>query len=127
MINQNDKNQAQATIFELYPNLRRITLFVAFEEVDSESEPNYQQIIFTVETEAIFRLDCSRDSCVGGGFDFTRVVDDMVKNQASRVHGKLLCEGTPGSGGDCCSLQAEYRIIIDEPQFAGHTTHVPNA
>ena len=113
MINQNDKNQAHATISELYPNLRRITLFVAFEEADSESEPNYQQIIFTADAEASFRLDCSRDTCVGGGFDFTPVVDDMVKDQESMVHGKLACEGTLGSGGDRCSLQAEYRIIID--------------
>jgi hypothetical protein len=113
MITHHDKDQAQPTISELYPDLRRITLYVAFEEADSESEPNYQQIIFTAESEAIFRLDCSRDACVGGGFDFTPVVDDMVKHQESRVHDKLACEGTLGSGGDRCSLQAEYRIIID--------------
>ncbi|HZV82123.1 MAG TPA: hypothetical protein VFF53_08155, partial [Geobacteraceae bacterium] len=84
-----------------------------FEEADSESEPNYQQIIFTAEAEAIFRLDCSRDACADGGFDFAPAVDAMVKNQESRVHGKLVCAGTLGSGGERCSLQAEYRIIID--------------
>ena len=113
MINHNDKNQAHATISELYPDLRRITLFVAFEEADSESEPNYQQIIFTAETEVVFRLDCSRDACVGDGFDFTPIIDNMVKNQESMSHGRLECEGSLGSGGDRCSLQAEYRIIID--------------
>lgn len=102
-----------ATLSELYPDVRRITLFVAFEEADAESEPNYQQIIFTADTEAIFRLDCSRDACVGGGFDLTPVVDEMVKNSESRVHGKLACEGTLGSGGHRCSLKAEYRIIVD--------------
>jgi len=113
MINRNDKLQAHDTIAELYPDLRRITLFVAFEEADAESEPNYQQIIFTAETEAIFRLDCSRDECAGGGFDFTPVVDDMVKNRQASVHGKFVCEGTLGSAGNRCTLQAEYRIIID--------------
>jgi hypothetical protein len=113
MINHNDSNQAHATVSELYPELSRITLFVAFEEADAESEPNYQQIIFTTETEAIFRFDCSRDACVGGGFDLAPVVDDMVKNRESRVHGRLACEGTLGAGGNRCSLQAEYRIIID--------------
>lgn len=101
------------TISELYPELRRITLFVAFEEADSESEPNYQQIIFTAGNEAIFRLDCSRDDCVGGGFDFTSAVDDLVKQNESRVHGTLACKGTLGSGGDRCSLMAEYRIIVE--------------
>ncbi len=108
-----DRNQAHATIAELYPDVGRILLFVAFEEADAESEPNYQQIIFTAETEAAFRLDCSRDECVGGGFDFTPVVDAMVKNRESRVHGHLACEGTLGSGGNRCGLEAEYRIIID--------------
>lgn len=102
-----------ATLSELHPDVRRITLFVAFEEADAESEPNYQQIIFTADTEAIFRLDCSRDACVGGGFDLTPVVDEMMKNSESRVHGKLACEGTLGSGGHRCSLKAEYRIIVD--------------
>jgi hypothetical protein len=108
-----DKNQAHATISELYPDVGRINLFVAFEEADSESEPNYQQIIFTADTEAIFRLDCSRDECAGGGFDFTPVVAKMVKNEESRVHGEVTCEGTLGSGGHRCGLKAEYRIIID--------------
>jgi hypothetical protein len=107
-----DKDQAQATISELYPDVGRILLFAAFEEADSESEPNYQQIIFTPKTQAIFRLDCSRDECKGGGFDFTEVVTEMVKNRESRVHGKLVCEGTLGSGGHCCSLKADYRIIV---------------
>lgn len=106
-------NKAHASISELYPDVRRIVLFVAFEEADSESEPNYQQIIFTADTEAIFKLDCSRDECVGGGFDFAPIVDEMMRNQESRVHGKLTCEGTLGSGGDRCSLKAEYRLIVD--------------
>lgn len=108
-----DRNQAHATISELYPDVGRIILFVAFEEADAESEPNYQQIIFTAETEAIFRLDCSREACAGGGFDFTPVVDEMVKNKESRVHGKLACEGALGHGGHRCGLKAEYRIIVD--------------
>ena len=100
------------TIAELYPEIRRITLFIAFEEADAESEPNYQQIIFTADSEAAFRLDCSRDACVGGGFDLAPIVAEMVRNQEDRVHGRLACTGTLGAGGDHCSLQAEYRIII---------------
>jgi hypothetical protein len=108
-----DTNRAHATISELYPDVGRIILFAAFEEADAESEPGYQQIIFTGETEAVFRLGCSRDECVGGGFDFTPVVEDMVKHQESRVHGQLACEGTLCSRGERCALKAEYRIIID--------------
>lgn len=108
-----DGDKAHASISELYPDVGRIVLFVAFEEADSESEPNYQQIIFTADTEAMFKLDCSRAECVRGGFDFAPIVDEMMRNKDSRVHGKLACEGTLGSGGDHCFLKAEYRLIVD--------------
>jgi len=105
--------QAHATVSELYPEVGKIVIFVAFEKADSEAEPNYQQIIFTAQSEAAFRLDCSRDDCVGGGFDFAPVIDATVKSGESRVHDKLACEGRLGPGGPCCSLLAEYRIIVD--------------
>ncbi len=107
------RNRTHPTISELYPDVGRIMLFVAFEEADSESEPNYQQIIFTAQNEAVFRLDCSRDECAGGGFDFAPVIDEVVKSGESRVHGELACTGTLGAGGERCTLKAEYRIIVD--------------
>jgi hypothetical protein len=106
-------NMAHASISELYPDVGRIVLFVAFEVADSESEPNYQQIIFTADTEAMFKIDCSRDECAGGGFDFAPIVDEMMRNKESRVHGKRACEGSRGADGDRCLLKAEYRIIVD--------------
>jgi len=106
-------NKAHASISELSPDGGRVVLFVAVEEADSESEPNYQQIIFTADAEAIFKLDCSRDECVGGGFDFAPIVAEMARNKESRVHGKLACAGTCGAGEDHCLLKAEYRLIVD--------------
>jgi hypothetical protein len=108
-----DNIRPLTTLAELYPHVRRITLFIAFEEADSESEPNYQQIIFTAEDEANFRLDCSREACVAGGFDLAPVVDGMVKNREERVQGRLACAGTLGADGNRCLLHAEYRIVID--------------
>jgi hypothetical protein len=113
MSNRTGTNPARATLAEVYPTLCRVTLFVAFEEADAASEPGYQQIIFTPDSEAVFRLDCSRDACEGGGFDFTPVVDDLVQSGESMVHGTHACAGTMGPQGDRCSLQAEYRIVID--------------
>ena len=101
------------TIAELYPDVGRILLFVAFEEANAESEPSYQQIIFTADAEAAFRLDCSRDACAGGGFDFAPVIDTMMKNGESREQGTLACEGIVATDGYKCGLKAEYRIIID--------------
>jgi len=99
---------------ELYPNVERLTLFVAFEEVDAEAEPNYQQIIFTADSTAAFRLDCSRDECVGGGFDYAPFVAELINSGDQRAHGKIVCPGRLGSGSESqpCALQSEYRIIV---------------
>lgn len=98
----------------LYPEITSITLFVAFEEADAEADPNYQQIIFTRDSEAAFHLGCTRDDCVDGGFDYTPFIDELVQSGAARAHGKIACQGKLGgdAGGQCCSLQSEYRIII---------------
>jgi len=105
---------SQPTISALYPDVNRIMLFVAFEEAESEAEPNYQQIIFTRDTEASFHLDCSRDDCAGGGFDLSPFVGSLIRARESRAHGKLVCQGLlEGDAGGHCCLNAEYRIIID--------------
>ena len=103
------------TISELYPTVSRIMLFVAFEEADSEAEPNYQQIIFTKDTEAAFRLDCSRDDCADGGFDYAPFITGLIESGEWRAHGKFACGGFLGSGEERnhCSLQSEYRIMVD--------------
>jgi len=99
---------------ELYPDIERLTLFVAFEEADAEAEPNYQQIIFTGDSAAAFRLDCSREECVTGGFDYEPFIDELIRSGEQRAQGKISCQGSLGSGeaGLCCALQSEYRIII---------------
>ena len=102
------------TLADLYPEVVRLTLFVAFEEADAEAEPNYQQIIFTADSEAAFRLDCSRDECAGGGFDYAPFIDELMRSGEQRAQGKIVCQGTLGEGTESCScaLQSEYRIIV---------------
>ena len=102
------------TLAEIYPNVTRLMLFVAFEEADAEAEPNYQQIIFTPGSEAVFRLDCSREDCVDGGFDYAPFIDALIRSGEERAHDTIACEGWLGSGDgrQPCSLQSEYRIVV---------------
>jgi len=108
----NGESPTYATIAELYPDVERITLYVAVQEPDVETEPSYQQIIFTPESEASFELECSREECVAGGFDFGPVIDETVKGEESGTQGQLECQGTLGPIGPRCSLKTEYRIIV---------------
>lgn len=95
---------------ELFPNVSRLMLFVAFEEADAEAEPNYQQIIFTPDSAAEFFLDCSREDCVDGGFDYTPAIAELVRSEGERGYGTMLCTGQ--CAGQCCALQSQYRIIV---------------
>ncbi len=101
-------------LYDLYPDIERLTLFVAFEEAEAESEPNYQQIIFTENSTAAFRLECSREECVAGGFDYEPFITELIRSGAQQAHGKIACQGSLGSGEEslCCALESEYRIII---------------
>ncbi len=101
-------------LYDLYPDIERLTLFVAFEQADAEAEPNYQQIIFTESCAAAFRLECSRDECVDGGFDYEPFIDELIRSGEQQAQGKIACQGSLGGGeeGSCCALQSEYRIII---------------
>jgi len=105
---------ANKKVSELYPEVTRITLFVAFEEADAEAEPNYQQIIFTPESDAAFFLDCSRENCAGGGFDYAPFIAALIERGEQRGHDRLVCAGRlDGAAGQTpCGLQSEYRIII---------------
>jgi hypothetical protein len=102
-------------ISELYPDVTRVVLFVAFQQAAAGADANYQQIIFTPDSEAVFRLDCSRDDCVDGGFDYGPHVAELIASGESRSHGRIACEGWLGNGENRrhCSLQSEYRIVVD--------------
>lgn len=71
-------------LHDLYPDIERLMLFVAFEEADAEAEPNYQQIILTGNSAAAFRLDCSRAECVDGGFDYAPFIDALARSGEQR-------------------------------------------
>ncbi|MBW2688932.1 MAG: hypothetical protein JRC99_03245 [Deltaproteobacteria bacterium] len=109
----NSIEPGQKRLSDLYPNIERLTLFAAFEKLDAEAEPNYRQIIFTENCDVAFRLHCSRNECVDGGFDYEPFIDELIRSGEQRVHGKITCQGSLGGvEGRCCALQSEYRIII---------------
>ena len=101
-------------LLDLYPDVESVILFIAIEEADEQAEPNYQQIIFTGHSVAAFRLECSRDDCVGGGFDFSSFIDELVRSGKLMAKGKIACQGSLKSDetGLCCALNSEYRIVI---------------
>lgn len=112
-MNTQQSDSSEARLCDLFPGIERLTLFVAFEEADSGSDPNYQQLIFTEDSIAAFQLDCSRQECRHGGFDYEPFIRRLVDSQEQQLRGEIACQGTLGSlnGSACCALKSDFRII----------------
>ncbi len=48
---------------------------------------------FFPDSSAWFRIDCLSKECVGGGFDLTHVITDMIRSRKEASTGTLCCEG----------------------------------
>jgi hypothetical protein len=42
---------------------------------------------------AYFKMECLIKGCIDGGFDFTSVIKNMIKNHKKLGKGKLVCKG----------------------------------
>lgn len=43
---------------------------------------------------ALFRINCLNKECVGGGYDLTKVITEMIRNRSKASRGDLSCEGS---------------------------------
>ena len=47
---------------------------------------------FSPDSYALFRVDCLSNDCVDGGFDLTRTIESMIRNQGKELKGELGCD-----------------------------------
>lgn len=60
---------------------------------------------------AYFNMECVIKDCVGGGFDLTRIIADMVKSRKKAGKGKLVCCGkTESATPEHASISYEIGI-----------------
>ncbi len=48
---------------------------------------------FWPDSSAYFTLECLIKGCMNGGFDLTKAITTMIKNQKDSVEGELCCKG----------------------------------
>ena len=58
---------------------------------------------------AFFRVDCLNKECIEGGFDFTQVITEMIKNRTEAAKGDINCEGDGSSSGHST---ISYKVAI---------------
>jgi len=65
---------------------------------------------FFPASHAFFRVNCLSKDCIDGGFDLTKVVEDMIKRRKKAVKGQLFC----GGDGSCDDNHSTivYEVIV---------------
>ena len=60
---------------------------------------------------AFFEVDCLSKECVMGGFDFTRILNSMVRTRKSTSSGEIACAGGPVSGHSAIAYEVTINYI----------------
>ncbi len=75
-----------------YPRVTSISIRMKYSQKGIAK--SLQRVVhFSPDSYAFFRINCLNKDCIDGGFDFTRLITTMIKNQSTETSGELLCDG----------------------------------
>jgi hypothetical protein len=84
---------ASGLISERFPGVSRITFRMTYYQRGARSVLMTRTLNFTPADYAYFRMDCTKEECINGGFDLTPIVAELIKNGKKSVKGTLCCDG----------------------------------
>jgi hypothetical protein len=90
---RNRRYQLAELIKTAYPQVDRLLMEMSFHDPDGILTPSQIRDTFTPEMKAFFEFACPHPQCVGGGFDLTLGVSEMIARREAEVKGKLTCSG----------------------------------
>jgi hypothetical protein len=90
-----------------YPGVERIIISMTYSQ--KGSNPIHRTMNFYPESYASVRVNCLSNDCVDGGFDLTRIIISMIRNQNKKIKGKLDCDDN-GSRTDHSNIAYEIAI-----------------
>jgi hypothetical protein len=87
------QQEAEAGIVSaLFPEVASVVISMTYKQM-GVLEPFQRTINFFPSSYAIFMVNCLNEGCVGGGFNFGRIVTTMVRDLKNVSRGKLRCKG----------------------------------
>ena len=98
-----------------FPAVEQVVLELIFADSSGIAKHSPQTHTFGPAARAYFDVTCPFSSCLGGGFDLSRVISDMLSHRQRTVSGKLHCHGWQDRGriGERrCLLELQYRITV---------------
>lgn len=105
---------AAGLVSERFPDVSSIALRLTYFQKTVDPVLMERTVNFCPTSYALFRMECLRDGCCGGGFDLTPVVDGLVKCRKTSGKGRIVCQGKElslGAGHATLAYQVniEYR------------------
>ena len=100
------QQEAEAGIVSAhFPEVASVVVSMTYKQM-GVLEPFQRTVNFFPSSYAIFMVNCLNEGCVGGGFDFSRIVTTMVRDLKSVSRGKLRCKG--------CGPSADFSNVVYE-------------
>lgn len=98
-----------------FPNVKTIGINLAVKAPFNDVEPTLRGKSFSPDSLAVFEFHCKNVDCVGGGFDITDSVEQMVKKRVGEFSGRRICRGWASKeyvNQRRCHYELNFRIII---------------
>ncbi|MCK4913426.1 MAG: hypothetical protein KAS69_02370 [Planctomycetes bacterium] len=99
---------------EKYPKVTNISVEMSFKDNDERSNPKPQQVEFSQESKAFFKIECPCHECVSGGFDFSSAINELVTSHLDKLDGTITCQGWQDKeriNKHRCFLKLNYTIF----------------
>jgi hypothetical protein len=77
----------------LFPDVASIVISMEYKQKGIR-EPLPRTVNFYPGSYAFFKVDCLSKECVEGGFDFTHIMNRMVRSKSKTSQGEINCDGS---------------------------------
>ncbi len=82
------------SVSTLFPKVSKITISMKYAKT-GVLDPLSRMVNFTRDSAAIFKVSCLCSECPDSGFDFSKIIKTMVKDQKATAKGAISCENCP--------------------------------
>lgn len=118
---QNKKSRLESGLLsERFPRVRTILIRMTYYQEGFNPVLMLRTVHMLPKDPAYFNMECIIKGCENGGFDLTRIVAGMVKENKKVARGRLRCNGKADSLTST-HAHVDYEIGIEYTRAAGRS------
>lgn len=102
-------------IRDKYPDVSKIAINLSSRAPFEKTEPTIRGFSMGPDAHADFVFRCKNTECVGGGFDLTSEIVEMLDSGEQNRHGRRVCKGWDGKdnvGHQRCYYELNFVINV---------------